>query len=305
MLVTGNMSDFYGVNMLPALRSVIDRGLRKRAPQYVRVFNVKTSDRSIEQYSQMTGVGRFQAIDEGKAIRTDQPVQAFKTTFVHKRYGLAVPTTVDTVEDDKWDLIGEMHKDLGWSCYETQELDAASTFNNAFSGSFLGPDAVSLCSTAHPLVKAGGTFSNSMTAADLDLYPLEVALTSFRQQKRQSGELIHLVAKNLVIHPSNAFTAHALLRSKDDPTTSDRSTNPLGGAEDAIPEPFVWDYLTAPNAWFLTAEPSDTGLVWFWRKKPYTKNWTDDYTEVGVVGMRYRKSHGWNNYLGVIGNPGQ
>ena len=57
-------------------------------------------------------------------------------------------------------------------------------------------------------------------------------------------------------------------------------------------------------SWFIVAEPSDTGLVWFDRKKPYTKSWTDDETEVGVVGMRYKKSHGWNNYIGVLGNAG-
>ena len=144
-----------------------------------------------------------------------------------------------------------------------------------------------------------------MTAADLDLYPLEVALTAFRQQKRQSGELIHLAAKNLIVHPSNAFVSYALTKSGDDPTTADRSINPLGAAEDGIPKPLVWDYLTSSNAWFLTAAPSETGLVWFWREQPYTKSWVDDWTEVGLVGMRYKKSHGWNNYLGVIGNAGQ
>lgn len=305
MLVTGNMTDFYGVNMLPALRAVIDRGLRKYPQQYTEIFNVKTSNRSIEQFSQMSGVGRFTAIDEGKSIRTDQPVQGFKTTFVHKRYGLAVPTTVDVVEDDKWDLIENIHKDLGWSCYETQELDAASTFNNGFNGSFPGPDGVALFSASHPLYKIGGVQSNLMTAADLDLLPLELAMTAFETLKRPSGELIHIPVKRLIVSPTNRWISYALTASKDDPTTADRSVNPLQAAMDGMPKPFVWRYLTAPNAWFLAGEPADTGLIWFWRKQPYTKSWTDDYTEVGIVGMRYRKSHGWNNYLGVLGNAGQ
>ncbi|HLG99837.1 MAG TPA: Mu-like prophage major head subunit gpT family protein [Bryobacteraceae bacterium] len=305
MLVQGNMTDFYGVNMLPALRAVIDRGLRRYPPQFSQIFNVKSSDRSIEQFSQVSGVGRFAAIDEGKSIRTDQPVQGFKSTFVHKRFGLAVPTTVDVVEDDKWDLISNIHKDLGWSCYETQELDAASTFNNGFNAAFPGPDGMPLFSTTHPLFKAGGLQSNAMTAADLDILSLETAMTAGELMKRPSGELIRIQFRRLVVHPNNRFLAHALLRSPDDPTTADRSVNPLAGAIDGMPKPFVWPYLTAPNAWFLCAEPADTGLIWFWRKQPYTKSWTDDYTEVGIVGMRYRKSHGWNNYLGLIGNPGQ
>src|SRR5262249_34581183 len=103
---------------------------------------------------------------------------------------------------------------------------------------------------------------------------------------------------------TNRFIGTALLRSTDDPTTADRSVNPLSGSEDGMASLFVWRYLTSANAWFIVSEPSETGLVWFDRKAPYTKSWTDDETEVGVVGMRYRKSHGWNNYIGVWGNAG-
>jgi len=304
MQVTGNYSDFYGVTMLPALRSVIDRGYRQRPSQFTSIFQMNPSTRSIEQFSQVSGVGRFVQLNEGGRIRYDMPVQGFKSTFVHVRYGLAVPTTIDVVEDDEWQLINTMHKDMGWSCSETRELDAVSTFNNAFSGSYLGPDGVSLCSTAHPLYKIGGVQSNSMTAADLDNFSLQVALTAFELQRRPSGELIHVTASKLVVHPNNRWIAYALTKSTDDPTTADRSVNPTLGAEDGMPRMFVWRYLTSLVSWFIVAEPSDTGLVWFDRKKPYTKSWTDDETEVGVVGMRYKKSHGWNNYIGVLGNAG-
>jgi hypothetical protein len=305
MEVVGNFTDFYGSAMLPALRAVIDRGYRQYPPQWTQVFQVLTSNRSIEQFSQVSGVGRFQQINEGEAIKRDQPVQGFNSTFSHVRYGLAVATTIDVVEDDKWDLMGNMHKDLGWSCYETQELQAWSTFNNAFSSSYLGPDSVALCSTAHPLYKAGGTQSNDLTAADLDLLSLETALQTFYTLKRPSGEYVRIPAVNLIAYEANRWIAHALTKSPDDPTTSDRSVNPLLAARDGMPKPLITHFLTSNNAWFISAAPQDTGLVWFWRKKPYTKSWTDDDTEVGVVGMRYKKSHGWNNYMGLVGNAGQ
>jgi hypothetical protein len=305
MEVTGNFTDFYGTSMLPALRTVIDRGYKSRPPQYPQVFNILSSTRSLEQFSQVSGVSRFALIPEGEPVRRDMAVPGFKSSFVHTRYGLAVPVTIDVVEDDKWDLIGNTHKDMGWSCAETQELDAVSTFNNGFSGSFLGPDGVALFSASHPLYKAGGVQSNLMTAADLDMLSFQLALTQFELQKRPSGEFIHEAPSKLIVHPSNRFIAYALTKSGDDPTTADRSVNPLKGAEDGIPTPFVWRYLTTPNAWFLSATPQQTGLVWFWRKRPYTKSWTDDDTEVGVTGMRYKKSHGWNNYIGLIGNQGQ
>lgn len=304
MQVTGNFTDFYGASMLPALRSVIDRGYKQRPPQFTSLFNVNPSSKSIEQFSQVSGVGRFTQLSEGQPIRKDQPVQGFNSTFKHSRYGLAVPTTIDVVEDDMWGLINQMHTDLGWSCSETRELDAASTFNNAFSGSFLGPDSVSLCSASHPLYKVGGVQSNLMTAADLDMYSLQVAMTAFELMKRPSGELIHVPPSKLIVAPANRFIGYALTRSSDDPSTADRSVNPLAGAEDGMPKLFVYRYLTNAVNWFLAAEAASTGLVWFDRKKPYTKSWTDDETEVGVVGMRYKKSHGFNNYIGLIGNAG-
>lgn len=304
MQVTGNYTDFYGDTMLPALRAVIDRGYRARPPKFSQIFNMNPSTRSIEQFSQVSGVGRFTQLSEGGKIRYDQPVQGFKSTFKHVRYGLAVPTTIDVVEDDEWSLINTMHRDLGWSCNETRELDAVSTFNNGFTSGVNGPDGVPLFSASHPLYKIGGLQSNLMTAADLDIYSLQTAMTAFELQKRPSGEFIHITLAKLIVHPNNRFVAYALTKSDDDPSTAARSVNPLKGAEDGMPSTFVWQYLSSTTAWFISGEPQDTGLVWFDRKKPYTKSWTDDETEVGVVGMRYKKSHGWNNYIGLVGNAG-
>lgn len=306
MLVTGNLPDFYNETMLPALRAVVDRGYKGRPPAYPQLFNVKSSSRSIEQFSQVSGVNRFQAIDQGGKIPYDQPIKGFNSTFKHSRFGLAVPTTKDVIQDDEWQLIETMHRDLGWSCLETRELDAASTFNNAFTGgASVGPDGVALCSDSHPLYKAGGLQSNLMAAADLDMYSLQLAMTKFEGMKRPSGEYIHVPMSKLLVGLNNRFVAWALLKSPDDPSTAQRSVNPLNAAEDGMPKAFIYRYLTSPNAWFLLAAPQDTGLLWFDREKPYTKSWTDDETEVGIVGMRYKKSHGFNNYIGVVGNAGQ
>ena len=150
-------------------------------------------------------------------------------------------------------MVGKLHRDLGWSCSETQELDAVSTFNNGFDGSFPGPDGQALFSANHPLYKAGGVQSNVLSVpADLDMIPLQLMLTQFSLQRRPSGEFIHAAPRNLVIHPSNLWLAHALTKSTDDPTTADRSINPLGAAPDGIPKPFAWRYLTDTDAWFLT-----------------------------------------------------
>ncbi len=100
MEVTGNFSDFYGMSMLPALRSIVDDGYMQYSPQYPKVFNVLASSRSLEQFTQVSGVGRFTQLNEGEAVRRDMAVQGFKSSFIHARWGLSVPVTLDMVEDD-------------------------------------------------------------------------------------------------------------------------------------------------------------------------------------------------------------
>lgn len=304
MVIRGQFSDFYLSTMLPALNSVIRNRYNQYPEQYSQIFRVESSDRSIEQFGEITGVGLFQSLTEGEPVRFDDPVQGFDSTFTHSRFGLGVQFTQDVIEDDKQGLVAQQSRELGRSARETIEISAASTFNNGFA-TYLGPDGVVLFSASHPLVKSGGVQSNLLsTAADLDVVPLQLAMTDFETMHDSSGKLIHAPVSKLVVAPANRFQAYQLTMSKDRPDTANRATNPLNGGNDGMPESFVWRYLTNPTSWFLVAEPQETGLVWFWRKKPYTKGWFDDATETANTAMRYKKSHGWTDFYGTFGTPG-
>jgi phage major head subunit gpT-like protein len=160
MIIRGNFSDFYLSTMLPALNSVIWNRYNQYPEQYSEIFRVETSTRSIEQYGEVSGVGLFLPISEGEPVRYDQGVQGFNSTFTHSRFGLGVKFSQDVIEDDKIGLVTKQHKELARSSRETLEIAGASTFNNGFSGSFLGPDGVPLFSASHPLVKSGGVQNN-------------------------------------------------------------------------------------------------------------------------------------------------
>jgi len=305
MIIRGAFSDFYLSTMLPALRAMLWNRYRQYPKQFPEIFQVQTSERSIEQYSGMSGVGLFNTIEEGEAVLYDDPVQEFDKTFTHTRFGLGFKVSVDVVEDDKHNQVAKTTRELARSAFETQEIDAASTFNNGFSGSYNGPDGVPLFSASHPLVKAGGVQSNVLSvAADLDVSSLELALIDFELQKDSSGKLIHVPCKRVVTAAQNRFNVHEILKSTLRSDTANNATNALRYATDGMPEAFVWRYLTDPDAWFLTAAPGESGLVWFWRKKPYTKHAVDDDTETGKFSMRYKKSHGWYSFSGTYGTPG-
>lgn len=291
--------------MLPALNSVIWKKYNEYPEQFSQIFHVETSTRSIEQFSQVSGVGLFTALTEGESVRYDQPVQGFDSTFTHTRFGLGIKFSQDVVEDDKIGLIAKQGRELGRSAKETREISGASTFNNGFDTGYAGPDGKPLFSATHPLVKSGGVQSNLLSvAADLDVTSLQLALTDFETQKDSSGKLIHVPCAKIVVAPPNRWNVNEILHSASRPDTANNVTNAFKYAVDGMPDAFVWRYLTDVDSWYLVGAPSDTGLIWFDRRKPYTKGDFDFDSETAKTAMRYKKSHGWHDFMGTYGTPG-
>jgi hypothetical protein len=272
---------------------------------FSKVFPVMTSTRAIEQFTQVSGVGLFSEIGEGEGVNYDQPIQGFDKTFRHRKWGNGFKATQELIEDEQWGLIRKTASDLALAGRESIEIEVWSDFNNAFDTNYTGPDGKALCVTDHPLVKAGGVQSNALSvAADLDVVSLQLLLTLYETMKSSTGRFIHVPAKNLVVAPANRWTAYELTKSGMRPDTANNAVNATAYAEDGMPVPLVVPYLTDPDAWFLTAPPAETGLVFFWRRKPYTKQWVEDPTETACTAVRYRLSHGWTDFYGVAGTPG-
>ena len=303
MMFRGQFSDFFLGTQLPFLRIVIQQRYSQYAHVYDKIFDIQSSTRSMEQTSEISGIGLLQNLNEGDPVEFDSMVQGYKQNFLHGKKGIGYQFTRDMIEDDQFSIVTRANAELGRSVFETIEISAASTLNNAFSASYVGGDAVSLCNSSHPLPKAGGVQSNVGAIADLDVTSLSVALTAFETQKNITGQIVHMPVKNLIVAPANRWIAYQTVKSSDRPDTANRATNPLQYAEDGLPDPLVWRYLTDSAAWFLTGPPAETGLVWWWRRKPYIKGWVDDSTETAKTAIRYRESHGFYTYQGVYGVP--
>ena len=306
MIIRGNYADLFFETALPAINAVLWQAFKKKPKMYDKLFSVESSSRSIEQFTAVSGVGLFTEIPETGEVRFDQPVAGFNCTFKHKSFGLGVEFSKELIEDDKWAQVRRASAELGNSADETTEIDAASTFNNAFSASFLGPDAVALCSTAHPLYKAGGTQTNTLAvAADLDVTSLEIALTDWELTRKANGQLVRLPTPKLLVGANNRWNAHEMLKGQFRSDTANHTVNAFKWGEDgAVDEIVVWPRISSGDAWFLVAPPASNGLVWFWRIKPESHPIFDERTLRGGTWMRYRKSHGWNDFYGVYGSPG-
>ena len=307
MIVRAQFPDLYLTDMLPALDDLIFQRFDPFPPQFSRIFRVLKSKRAIEQTTQMSGLGLLNTIAEGADVRYDQPVQGFDKTYHHNQYGLGFKMSRIMVDDDRFGTIKKMATELGKGGRETLELNVAGHFNNGFSNSYTGPDGVELFSLLHPLVKAGGYQANELTnAADLDVPTLELALTAFRQMKDSSGKKVRVKAKRLIVPAELEFQAAELLEGRMRSDTANNTVNAFRHRDmfGSFTDWMVWDYLTDPDAWFISADKEDTELRFYWREKPNTLHDVDFDSRTVKTAIWLRYSSGWSDFYGVFGTPG-
>jgi phage major head subunit gpT-like protein len=307
MLIRTQFPDLFLADMLPALDEIVFNRYDRHPPQFNKVFRELTSKRSIEQTSEIAGLGTFFEIGEGGNMRYDEAVPGFNKTYTHAQYGLGFKITRIMVDDDRFSIIDKLASDLGRSAKETVELAVASVFNNGFSGSYPGPDGKALFATDHPLVKSGGTQANTLAvAADLDIASLELALTDYRTMKDPSGKRIRVKPSKLIIPPQLEFVASEILAGGQRSDTANNTVNAFKhrvgyGAFDDV---MVWEYLSDPDAWFIASDKDDHELRFYWREKFNTLHDVDfESRSIKTAGwMRY--SYGWSSFYGVYGSPG-
>jgi hypothetical protein len=307
MQVRAQFPDIFLATALPALDELVWQGFDYAAPDFSKVFRIMSSTRSIEQTSQLSGLGTFSSIAEGADVTFDKPVAGFSKTFTHTQYGNGFKMTARMLQDDKHAIVKKNATELGRGARETLELLTWGTLNNAFAGGPTGPDGVVLCSASHPQVKVGGVQSNLLTsAADFDVPSLELALTDFRNAKDSAGKFMRLPAKYVLGAPSNEFNFSEILSGKMRSDTANNTLNAFRNRDgyESFTDFMTTPYLTDPDAWFVMAPKERTQLRFYWREKPVTLHDMDFYSRSALTAMWMTFSYGFSDYLGVYGTPG-
>lgn len=308
MLVRTQFTDLYLVDALPAIDEVIMARYNRFPAQYSKIFRVLKSRRSIEQTTEVTGLGNFVITPEAGDTTYDEALQGFDKTYTHVQRSLGFKVSRIASDDDRWGMVSKLATELGKSAAETRELIAAATFNNGFDSTYTGPDGKELFATDHPLV-GGGTEQNELTtSADLDVETLELGLTDFRSFVDHRGKKIRIPPRRLVVPTQLTFSAHEILGGPMRSDTANHAVNafrhqdgmPALG-EDAV---FTWDYLTDPDAWFILAEPADTELR-FYDREPFNTAHDIEFDSRSIKTAGWmRFSVGWSGFYGVYGSPG-
>jgi hypothetical protein len=268
------------------------------------LFNMRTTDRDIYQTSELADLPMFNTIPEGTDYTYSAPRQGANKTIVPLKYGLGFSISEEAVDDGKFDHIADMVRKLAKSARESQEIQAMAMFNNGFTTQTTA-DGVALFSTSHVL-PGGGTLRNRLsTDADLSQTSLDTMLSDFETQfVGDTGIIYTMKPKYLVVHPNSKRYAKELVGSPAKPDTTDNNLNAfLDDMIQVVSSP----HLTDLDAWFLTSDPSNTGLDVISRKPIETKAAGPDAgfdNDSIKYKSRYREKIDTVHAYGVFGSTG-
>jgi len=288
----------FGDLLAPGFREIFFNNFNQYPLEYTRIFNILESTRQYEDDSGVSGFGVVPEKDEGSGITYDDPIQGFNVRYTHRTFGLGFRVTREMWEDDLYNIMRKMPAALGRSMRISQEQDAANVLNRAFNSSYTGGDGKELCATDHPLT-GGGTEQNELTtAADFSDTSLEQALIDIAATVDDRSLPINLLARKVIVHPSDQFNAVRVLKSELLPGSAQNDINAVRG----IVEVMVNHYLTDTDAWFIQCDGHQ--LNWFNRRMPDFEQDGDFDTEDAKFKGTARWSRGFSDWRGFFGSQG-
>lgn len=304
MFIRTTTPDLFLQTMLPAIDEIVQEKYARWPEQFSDVFRMMTTNRGIEQTTEITGFGQMAQVAESQPVPYADPLPGLSKTYLTAQYALGFKVSRLARDDDRNGVVTKFAASLGNSARETREVVAANCFNTGFT-SAVGPDGKALFATDHPLM-GGGTQTNRLSyATDPDVTSIGLALTDMRQTKDHMGKKIRIVPEKAIFPSALEFVAAQMLGGGDDPSTANRAINPFRrrSGMPSFDSWKVWDYLTDPHAWFITARPADTELRCYDQEKFNVIHDVDFDTRSLKTAGWMRFAVGYNGFYGTYGVP--
>lgn len=289
------------------LREIYFNEIEAPGQNYTSLFDVQTSDKSIEQFFNMAGFGPVAQWDsDGQPMNWDEPIMGSRYTWTHQDYALAWAVTHKAIRDD---LYQKMGKDLvtaaALSTRHTIEQTCMNVFNDGFANT--GYDNVSFFSASHPRLD-GGLIDNLLPASALTESALETALIEIKRAVNERGQPVVYTPTVLLIPPDLEFTAKKILNLSTTVRVTDSTTATVKGSgavpnilEGIIPQIIVSPYLTSTSHYYIGCAPNQRFTKFFWREKPTYDAWKDFDTKGVANSVNFAFSVGYTNHKGWFG----
>jgi hypothetical protein len=287
----------------PVVKEWFYQGYSRRASLIETLYRVQGSSRADEKISGAGAIGidAWEQYEKTRHVPQVDMEQGYQTTFTHSQYIVDLPVEKKLIDDAQDAQVLNSSERLGDSTSLKREVDAASVFNNAFSGSYLGGDGVALCSDSHPLSpsKSGSTQDNNGTLA-LTKANVKTVREAMMAYTDDNGNKVAVTPNTILVPPGLEDDALEITKSLLDPSSANNTINPQAGRFNVL----VWHYLTDSNAWFMIDSMlMKMSLLWFNRDPVDIHLRLGDDPTVMVFWRAYmRYSFGWTDWRWVYGN---
>lgn len=287
----------------PRLRKVFFDTYDEKPEEYSGIYHVASSKKAQEHDQHVTGLGLWEKKSESGPIKYAEIGMGDQVTYTHEEYAKGIQVPRRFVDDEMYDVIDKLPKELARGGRALVETTAADVFNNGFTSN--GYDGVPLFSDSHPLKGKDKVNPSQVGDNYLDLKfdqrgaALEEAIKLLQSQVNDNGLKIQAKADTIIIPTDLEFTVLRVLNSTLQAGTGDNNTNVLKGKL----KPVVLSYLTDPNAWFV-ADSQLHQLWFFWRVKPEFKGEENFDTMVAKYRGYLRFSVGYSDWRGLVGSDG-
>jgi hypothetical protein len=298
------IKDNWAVALEPGIREWFFLNAERFPSMIPQLFDVQGSEKSAEHYNGIGAIGTdaWKQFKKTKVPATVNFDPGYKTTYTHDTFMVELPIERELIEDNQYPQIMDQVLQLSDSAMEVRETDGAALFNNAFTDTYAGADAVGLCSLVHPNGpnKTGTQANESTLALSVDNFAsTRVAMQKFTDDV---GGKLAINPDTVLVPPDLEDLALRITRSAGLPKTADNDVNPQAlRTWNVIP----WARLTDTGAWFMIdSRRMKLALKWFDRVPLdiYLKNQDASVAAVYVARMRY--SLGWRDWRWVYGqNP--
>lgn len=287
----------------PGLNALFGVEYKRYPEQWKFVYETASSDRSFEQDLRVTGLGLAREKDEGDSVHWDSMQESYVATYYHDTVALGYGFTEEAMEDNLYASLGSRGtKSMARSFAETKNIKAMEPFNLGFT-TYQSGDAVTMFSTAHPLVGGDSNANRPVTGSDLNETSLEAAIISMADWVDDRGILINARVQRLMLPPALEFTAERILKTERRPGSMDNDVNAIKSTGRVPGGYVVNNYLVDTNGWFLITDIPD-GMKHFQRVKLKTGMFGDFDTGNVKYKGRERYSFGVSDPLRTYGNPG-
>jgi len=303
------ISDQWAQWVLPIVRKTWFQEMTAAPSPSLGLFGVESSTSSVE-YSQ--GMGDFDEVPEYNSadaegapggIAYDNFNELYEKTFTHKEYAKGVVIERKLWDDDRSGMIRRRAAGLGNAFGRTIARHAASVFNNAFSSSYVGADAVALCSDSHPYSPANAdTYDNKGTTA-FSYNAVVSTLQAGKNMLNDRGLEMPIFYDTLLVPIELEAAAYEITAAINKPTggAAQNEANFVGSQGlRTIVDP----YLNDSNNWFmLDSRQTSMHLLWFWRVRPeLALRPTSEYDLEAKYRGYMRYSFGWDDPRFVYGH---